>query len=101
MKPELIPVNQKPPWCPMNPKQKRPGPIETMTIQIALCERLISNGGIYFHGIAQFSQSFTHIFLQEYPCIIGLVCNECNALDKCRLRLNELEYNKQQEVLLH
>ncbi len=32
-------------------------------------------------------------------CIVGLACNECNALDICFLRPNELEYHKQQEVL--
>ncbi len=95
MQPKLIPVNQKPPWCPMNPKWPRPGPIEMTTIQIVLCECLIGNGGRYLHGIAQFSQSFTHIFLQEFPLIVGLVCNECDALDICCLRPNELEYNKQ------
>ncbi len=101
MQPELIPINQKPPWCPMNPKRPRPGPIETMMIQIALCECLIGNGRRYLHGIAQFSLSFIPIFLQEYPCIVGLVCNECNALNICCLRPTELEYHKQQEVLPH
>jgi hypothetical protein len=99
LQPKLIPVNPKPPWCPMNPKQPRPGPIKTTMIQIVLCELLIGNGRRYLHDIAQFSQSFTHIFLQEYPCIIRFVCNECDALDTCCLRPNELEYHKQQEVL--
>jgi hypothetical protein len=95
----MQPKNQKPPWCPMNPKRQRPGPIDTTTIQIALCACLIGNSGRYLHGIAQFSQSFTHICLREYPCIVGLVCNEWDALDICCLRPNELEYHKQQEVL--
>ena len=76
----------------MNPKWQIS--IETTAINIALGKCLIGNGGRYLHGIDQFPQSFTSIFLWKHPGITGLICNQRDTFAIGQLRPNQLEYYK-------